>query len=190
MSDTNPNRNELKRTVRMLREITELASHASLSGSLQGGAPRARQQFNAILSRLEQAGEISPGFFTPLADNVSFDETGVVASQLAAYIDDPEPEGRSHPVAPNIMFNGPIGQFDAEQLKELGKIVRENMTDWFKAQEASAAEASAEKEQTRPQEASAPDFRPPPPAPPVVAIPSPPAHPAQFIPDAQGVRIN
>ena len=180
MSDTESTdvrRKENRRTARLLREIEELAKTASLTGALQGGGRRAALQFNAILRRLEQVGEVPPGFFPYLEEDACFDEAGVAASHLAAYIEDEEeekPAGIGGPTT--FMFNGPIGHFDPEQLQELGNHIRENLPEWLKHGTPPPAPPPA------------PPAPPPPPnahqSSPFPSLPAA-AHPAQFVPDEQ-----
>src|SRR5262249_23189836 len=126
MAENGSNQKEIKRTIRLLREIESLADRASLTGSLQAGAGQAAQQVNSILRRLEQIGEVPEGFFPPLAADSNFDTIGVTAAQIAAYIHEEEEEAeKGHPSSSggvHINVNGPIGNLaDLDQLRELGK---------------------------------------------------------------------
>lgn len=188
MSDNTLNKKELKRTIRLLREIQGLAERASTTGTLQSGGGQAAQQINTILQRMEQIGEIPAGYFAPVPADSSFDAIGVVAAQLAAYLHEEEQEGSSSDNThhgPQIFINGPIGNLaDIEQLRELGKIFRENMPDWFTGKNAEKEEKSE-----APQNADAAQPTPPsPPTPPAPAAIASAAIPAQFTPDPVATR--
>ncbi|HRF58468.1 MAG TPA: hypothetical protein PLH94_00985 [Fimbriimonadaceae bacterium] len=71
---------------RLLDEIASLAEHCSLTGSLEGGRESAIRRYNLVLASLAAQGELRPGFFEPLGDEVSFDRLGVEARLLRGTI--------------------------------------------------------------------------------------------------------
>lgn len=202
MSNTDPNQKELKRIHRLLRQMAETVEHASLTGSLQQGGGQAIQQYNSIVARLEQIGEIPAGFFPPLTPDIPFDGIGIAAGNLAAYIEDaieeenPQSNGgsdREHRVdSPSFSVNigGPVTLGDLESLRSLGDILRNNMPDWIKDKlpgkegEEKTVDVTAEPTGATASPAPAP---PAPPAPPTVnrltAISDAP-HVAEFVPDS------
>jgi hypothetical protein len=71
----------------MLREIGELAEHASLTGGMASGAPRAIQRYNAILRQLVEQGAIGRGIFEELnPETTDFGQLAVDARLLASYL--------------------------------------------------------------------------------------------------------
>ncbi len=131
------NRSEIRRMRRLLREIAELAQHSSMTGSLSGGGPSAIRRYNAIVAHLEQKGITPPGFFQPVPEGASFDELGVESSLLAGYLKEVEAEAdESMPPPPpggphgNVVI-GLGGLKELQELKEFGKMFRENFwTEW------------------------------------------------------------
>ena len=190
MSEKNPNLAEIKKTVRLLDNLKEIAGEASLTGSLSGGARTAVQQYNAIVRRMEQIGEVPAQYFPALAEDAKFDEVGVVASQLAAYIEieeEPEAQPLHHQEGPKINFeiNGPVTALgDLDKLKELGEVIRQHLPGWMKTQQPTETPPPAGASDTVENAAPSAPAPPQPPQPtPRAAINAAPAHPAQFIPD-------
>jgi len=83
---------ELRATRRLLHEISQMCEHATLTGSLGGGAPRTVARYNSILARLVSEGAVPEGLFTSLAENSEYGEIGVEARMLASYIREGEKE--------------------------------------------------------------------------------------------------
>jgi hypothetical protein len=131
---------EVRRLRRLLKDIAELAQHASLTGSLQGGARTAARRYNQVVLRLEQLGLASPGLFSTLpGDEVSFDEIGVEATLLAGYLkeDEAPASGPGH-TAPIINISGdlhgPLGGIEGlNDLKDLGRVIRESLPEWLRS---------------------------------------------------------
>lgn len=72
---------------RMLREIGELAEHASLTGGMASGAPRAIQRYNAILRQLVESGAVAQGLFEELnPETTDFGQLAVDARLLASFL--------------------------------------------------------------------------------------------------------
>lgn len=195
MSDNQAsNVNEIKKTERLLQNIKSLASEASLTGSLSGSARAAGQQYNAILRRLEQIGEVPAGFFTPLGEDANLDEIGFAASQLATYIhveeDATEATANHHNPGTNVegayinIGSLDIGDIKLEKLKELGELLRGNLSGWLNKSEDKAETTESTEAQTPP-----PATPPTPPTPTAMMRAAIPAeiHPVQFVPDTPGV---
>lgn len=88
--------NEIKSVRRMLRELSEIAEHASLTGSLIGGAPQAVSRYNALLARLVELQAVPASVFQPLGSSAGFGELGVEARLLTAHLSDEEDGDRGH----------------------------------------------------------------------------------------------
>ncbi|RYG43024.1 hypothetical protein EON79_17780, partial [bacterium] len=86
--------NEIQACVNLLREIAEIANHASLTGSLAGGERRAAARYNSTLNRLLELGAVGPGLFEPLPDDSNYGEIGIEARMLASSVDKPKEEFR------------------------------------------------------------------------------------------------
>jgi hypothetical protein len=80
------NEDELNSSRRMLRELADLAEHASLTGSLSDGIGRAVAKYNTIVERLTREGEVPQGLFTALPGNASYGDLGVEARLLATHL--------------------------------------------------------------------------------------------------------
>jgi hypothetical protein len=82
----------------MLREIGDLAEHASLTGALRGGEGQAAKRFNGCLQTLVTRGVIDEGMFSPIPpEEAEYGQIGVDARLLASYLDGiTEPESDGH----------------------------------------------------------------------------------------------
>ena len=128
---------EVRRLRRLLKDIADLANHASLTGSLQGGVRTATRRYNTVIARLETLNVTSPGLFTALGDDTTFDELGVEASLLAGYLKEdeqpPAERGGNNSSAPFINIVGDLGSLHGlEELKDLGKQIRESLPEWMR----------------------------------------------------------
>ena len=140
MSTPEPNPVDLRRIRRVLRETARLAREGSLTGSLQGGMRNAVRQYNQILRFLEERGAVPAGFFLAIPEDANFDEVGIAAAQLAGYLADDGPEsgwepghGR-HRGGPNNISINVSGIKELEELKDLGRVVRENLPEWLRGE--------------------------------------------------------
>ena len=77
--------NDIQSIRRLLNEIAEMCDHATLTGSLSGGARRTAQRYNALLNRLIEHGNVPSGLFTPIPEDSTFAEIGVESRMLASY---------------------------------------------------------------------------------------------------------
>jgi hypothetical protein len=82
------NQEEIKSSRRMLRELADLAEHASLTGSLSDGKARAIARYNALLAHLIQEGILRDGLFTPLGSDSTFGDVGIESRLLATHLGD------------------------------------------------------------------------------------------------------
>ena len=73
---------------KLLLEIADLCDHATLTGSMASGARRTAERYNAVVTRLGNAGEIPTGLFEPLPETADFGEIGVEARMLGGYLSD------------------------------------------------------------------------------------------------------
>ncbi len=115
--------NEIESYRRLLGEIAEMCEHASLTGSLVGGAWRTAQRYNSIVKRLEQDGHVPQGLFQAVPEECDFSEIGVEARMLAAYF----PKDKSKREVGNgekgILFR--LAPFLGQD--ELGLLIREHV---------------------------------------------------------------
>ena len=121
----------------------EIRQGASLTGHLSDGAPSAIRRYNAVLQHLERLGAVTPGFFGPLAETAGYDELGVESKLLAGYIKEEESDAESLPHGPqgNLII-GLGGLRELSELKDLGKMIREQLPAWVRGREAGAQETS------------------------------------------------
>jgi hypothetical protein len=85
---------EIRSSIRLVREIAELCEHAGLTGSLEGGAPRVALRYNATLARLVALGAVPPDLFGELPPDSGYGEIGAEARMLASYAKKGEREDR------------------------------------------------------------------------------------------------
>jgi hypothetical protein len=134
---------ELRRIVRLLKKIAEMAEQTSLTGALSGGAIDALERYNLILTNLENKGIDLGGMFPPLPANASFDRVGVAANLLAAYLKEEEEERSLG--APNIVIGNLGSVSDLEKLKDLGKMIEENFPEWMRRKPAETGNTPTDK---------------------------------------------
>lgn len=171
MAEENGNRTEIRRLRRLLKEIADLAQHASLTDSLKQGARSAVQRYNQVLTRLEALDVVSPGLFQPLPADASFDEVGVDSKLLAGYLEEDEEEAggsKGQQGGPNIIVGSLNGLQGLEELKDLGRQIRESLPDWIRERTGRgeapsnppqpAPEAASPSPQPQPQPEPMPDF--------------------------------
>lgn len=135
MSDATDTRNndatvEVRRIRRLLREMSKLADHSSLTGSLSGGAPEAVNTYNGILRRLNELGFAPGPLFPELPADASFDRLGVASRLLSGYLtEDPEDGAPRHGHPPNIVI-GSLGNLgDMDKLRDIGQTLRDNLAE-------------------------------------------------------------
>jgi len=110
---------------RLLHEISQLCEHATLTGSLSGGAARTVGRYNAILTKLIEDGVVKEGLFAPLPDTAEYGEVGVEARMLASYvrIGEKDKERNQGPHDPGILMR--LAPF--VDSRDLSSLVREQM---------------------------------------------------------------
>lgn len=166
MSDYNLSSVELVRLHRMLREIAELAHHASITGFLKQGKHSAMQRYNAILQHFEQRGLVPPGLFRPLPNDASFDELNVEATLLASYIEDDVKQakkgrGSSQNVGVSLEHEE-IAEVleEVQHLREMKEAVQEHMPELLETRAEARTELLAELQELRDLRASISELLP------------------------------
>ncbi|HEY0868699.1 MAG TPA: hypothetical protein VGE01_15040 [Fimbriimonas sp.] len=118
---------------RMLRELSEMAEHASLTGSMHGGEERAAARYNAVLRDLVANGAVSEGMFQPFNErDVSFAQLAVDSRLLLSSLEEDEDDegeeraekkgfGTLIALAP-FLNSGDLGNLVKERLEGAGKI--------------------------------------------------------------------
>src|SRR4051812_19413242 len=78
-------KSQLEAARRMLRELSELAEHASLTGAMEGGAGRAAARYNSCLETLEDEDSVPHGLFSKIDERTAeFGQIAVDARLLLA----------------------------------------------------------------------------------------------------------
>ncbi|MBC8064032.1 MAG: hypothetical protein H7Y17_04330 [Chlorobia bacterium] len=115
-------KNEIQACVSLLREIAEICEHATLMGSLDGGATRTVLRYNATLARLLQLEVVQDGFFQPLPETAGFGEIGVESRMLASFVPGQGHRPDRHREPSLLMRLAPF-----VESKDLGLMVREQL---------------------------------------------------------------
>lgn len=79
---------EIRRMLRLLRQMTELAEHVEQTGSFESGAHNSVKRYNAIVEHLEEHGAIPEEMFPGLEEDSGFGQLGAEATLLANYLQD------------------------------------------------------------------------------------------------------
>lgn len=128
------NQTEIRRIRRLLRETVKLAEHASLTGSLEKGGRIAIRQYNHIRNHLQEIGAIPEELFQELDENdCSFDELGIVSGMLEGYLAEDEEVMQEGKASGKVQV-GMVGLKELEDLKEIGKVIRESLPDFLRQQ--------------------------------------------------------
>ena len=137
---------ELRRIRRLLKQIGEIAKEASLTGALSEGAADGVERYNLIVRHLEDRGVLSGPFFPPLPTDASFDRVGVACKLLESYLsEETEDKDKSRGGGGgSVIHIGNLGNVaDLDQLRDLGKIIRENLPEFLRDKERREADAAA-----------------------------------------------
>lgn len=123
---------EIRRIRRLLRETVRLAEHASLTGSLDKGSRIAIRQYNHIREHLQEIGAVPVDLFQDLdEDEATFDELGIVCGMLEGYLVEDE-EILNEGKGPTKVQVGMVGLKELEDLKEIGKVIRESLPEFLR----------------------------------------------------------
>ena len=134
MGRTEPIQPEIRRIRRLLHETVRLAEHASLTGSLDKGSRFAIRQYNHIREHLQDIGAIPDDLFQDLDENeATFDELGIVCGMLESYLMDDEEVVDAGPTH-SAKVVGMVGLKELEDLKEIGKVIRESLPEFLRKQ--------------------------------------------------------
>lgn len=138
MSDeTNKKAKEIRKARRMLRELSQLSEHASLTGAYKSeGAVDAIQAYNQILAFVE-AQEISThGMFSTLPSDASWSRLGVSSRLLRSFLEEEEeecaPKGVKIVVGKHGEHAGHIDLEELGKLKDIGAVIREHLPDFLR----------------------------------------------------------
>ena len=142
---------EIKGMIKALESISKIAHEASLTGALNEGKGAAIRQYNAILKRLEEMGEVSPGLFPQLDENASFDEVGVASEQLKSYLSGAFESEKTERKTTPIFGNGDVVIVGGDVFRELGEMLR---SEFFKNFLKSRGEEKSEEEEIEEEELS------------------------------------
>ncbi|HID55114.1 TPA: hypothetical protein EYP37_01190 [Candidatus Poribacteria bacterium] len=136
---------EIRGIIRMLDSLAKTAEEASLTGALSEGRDMAIKQYNAILKRLSEMGEIPEGLFSELDEGISFDDVGIACKQLISYLEGTmetreRKEGEEKVVAEGDNIGDNVLIIGGDIFRELGewlrsgllKDVKEALSDVFK----------------------------------------------------------
>jgi hypothetical protein len=140
MSQTDETAAEIRRIRRLLKQMYQMAEHSSLTGALAGGATDVIQTYNLILTRLGELGVVSGPLFLALPQDASFDRLGVASKLLAGYLEEEAPASDVLRGVNNIHIGSIAG---LEDIKDLGRLVRENLPEFLRARSAASSESQS-----------------------------------------------
>ena len=126
---------EINGMIRVLESISKTAREASLTGAFSEGKGAAIRQYNAVLKRLEEMGEIPQGLFPHLDEDASFDDVGVASGQLESYLRgvlEPERKETEERKATPIFGDDDVVIVGGDVFKELGEWLRSDFFSGFK----------------------------------------------------------
>ncbi len=124
---------EIRRIRRLLRETVKLAQNASLTGSLDKGSRIAIRQYNHIREHLQETSAIPEELFQELdEDDTTFDELGIACGMLDGYLEDEEASVDADSKGNKKVQVNMVGLKDLEELKEIGKIIRDSLPDFLR----------------------------------------------------------
>jgi hypothetical protein len=128
-------RREIRRIVRVLERLGELAKQATRRGELEDGQSYAIQHYNAIIEALATRGVEVPSFFPPLAAEAGLGAVGFASAQLAEYLSE-FLEGESNSSGEGAGTGGEGSFFDrffgSGEFQHVGEAMREAIPDWMR----------------------------------------------------------
>lgn len=126
---------ELRRIVRVLERLGELARQSSRHGTLRDGQAYAIQQYNTIIEALAARGIEVPSYFPPLTGEAGMGALGFASAQLAEYLSEMvDAEGNSGgegggPGKEGSFFNQFFG---SGEFQHIGEAMRQAIPDWVR----------------------------------------------------------
>ena len=121
-------RSEVRKIIRILREITELAEEGAFPGGIQTSIKR----YNAILRHLEGESEVLPvGLFLPLSEQegaVTFDHLGVECRLLIGYLEEDSKDEEENRDTGKIDFGPVIALAPFLERSDLKRLVKMHLS--------------------------------------------------------------
>lgn len=124
-------RTQLEAVRKMLRELSDMSEHASLTGALSGGAAHATARYNRMLELLEEEQVVPPGMFGRLDEqNTGFGQLAVESRLLLASLqeEEDEPRGR-HGQRGGHGLGALLGLAPFLDKEDLEKLVRQRLEE-------------------------------------------------------------
>ena len=142
---TEEQKNGVRRLRRLLREMFKLAEYASMTGALAEGAVELAGRYNAILQRLTALEIPTDGMFPPLPEDASIDRIGIACKLLSGYLDEEDnsnEDAQGSHSGPRVIIGNMHGMEELEKLKDIGRVIRENIAEAFGNAKPSAGASS------------------------------------------------
>jgi hypothetical protein len=140
---------EIRRIRRMLKQMYGMAESASLTGAFREGAQFAGEQYNAIRSHLLGLGVLSAGpLFPQLTGEMTWGRVAIACRMMEGYLTEEGPPRGGEKVILDSL-NG------LEDLKDLGRTIRDNLPEFLHRRAEEARAAAAEEAHAATEEAQA-----------------------------------
>jgi hypothetical protein len=135
MSENTPNPKDntadIDRACQLLLQLSEMANHSTLVGTLPNGGRAAARQYNNMLRFLQREGAVPPDLFPELPEETaSMDDVGVMAQQVALWAK----RTRTQPGGFNFNLTGGPNIDLGADLKDLGATIRAHLPDWMRGE--------------------------------------------------------
>lgn len=143
---------EIRRIVRVLERLGELAKQATRKGELEDGQAYAIRHYNAIIEALAARGIEVPGFFPPLPADAGLGAVGFASAQLAEYLSELlEPESSGFGEGAGTGGEGSFFNqfFGSGEFQHIGEAMRQAIPDFMREAGRGRADREARRERER-----------------------------------------
>ena len=134
---------EIEKLVNVLRRTSRMAMQSEWTGAGADGAAFCVEQYNRVLSRLQEIDSDTGTIFAPLPQGSSLTVTAMACRQLAAYYEDEV--GRQRAWGYSAHFDAEtfkdFWQKGAREIEDLGEYIRESIEEWARQRKGKGSQA-------------------------------------------------